>query len=166
MYLSANRYLSSWNDEDRKLINELNVRFDLPELVEDSFNTISAKEITFDVAYWRKANAIHAWFVKNVHEGKDECRRSYVEREQLQEPIDVCKQVLEDRSTASYLLPSQSGFFFGSTEYDDWYFKDLEYTVSRLTEVLECPTFKNCDFYVVALYAKGAAKVHRSHIKS
>ena len=26
-----------------------------------------------EVGYWRKANAIHGWFVRNVQNGKDDC---------------------------------------------------------------------------------------------
>lgn len=93
-------------------------------------------EITLDGAYWRKANQIHAWFVKNVQDGEDDCKEYWVQRDQLQELIDTCKEVLNDHSKAQELLPVQEGFFFGSTEYNEYYFKDLEYTVEVLEELL------------------------------
>jgi hypothetical protein len=37
---------------------------------------------------------------------------------------------------AEELLPSHSGFFFGSTEYDEWYFKDLTRTVEIIDRCL------------------------------
>ena len=40
---------------------------------------------------------------------------------------DRVKAVLSDRSLAPKLLPTSPGFFFGSLEYDDWYFGQLEY---------------------------------------
>lgn len=92
--------------------------------------------ITVEVAYWRKSNHIHNWFVNYVQDGKDECQTSYVDRQDLQTLIDLCKEVLEDHSKAAELLPTESGFFFGNTNYDEWYFEDLEETVKMLTEAL------------------------------
>lgn len=37
-----------------------------------------------------------------------------------------CEQVLQDHSVAKELLPTRSGFFFGSTEYNDYYFQDVK----------------------------------------
>jgi hypothetical protein len=48
-----------------------------------------------EVAYWRKANAIHEWFVQNVQGGTDECEAHPVTREQLQELAAVCRRVLD-----------------------------------------------------------------------
>lgn len=87
--------------------------------------------------YWRKANAIHQWFVDNVQNGVDDCGWYCVEPEQLVELRDTCKKVLAAREMASELLPTQSGFFFGSTEYDDWYFDDIEYTARAIQMMLE-----------------------------
>ena len=36
-----------------------------------------------EVGYWRKANAIHNWFVNNIQNGKDDCRRYEVSKENL-----------------------------------------------------------------------------------
>lgn len=44
--------------------------------------------------------------------------------------------VLEDTETAEELLPSQGGFFFGSTDYDQYYWEDLEFTKEQLEAVL------------------------------
>lgn len=48
-----------------------------------------------EVGYWRKANAIHKWFVENVQNGEDDCGRYEVSKEQLEELLDVCKEVLD-----------------------------------------------------------------------
>lgn len=37
---------------------------------------------------------------------------------------------------ASYLLPTRDGFFFGGTEYDEYYFKDLEDTKDILERAI------------------------------
>jgi hypothetical protein len=74
--------------------------------------------------------------VDNCQGGEDDCRESYVDREKVVELLSLCKQVLADHSKADELLPSQEGFFFGSTEYGEWYFQDLEDTVSILENCL------------------------------
>jgi hypothetical protein len=104
--------------------------------------------------YWRKANAIHKWFVDNVQDGVDECQETWIEPQKLYELRDVCKAVLADRSQAATLLPSQSGFFFGGTDYDEYYFDDVEATLKWLNGLLVKDTFdekfKKWDFYYQA----------------
>ena len=89
------------------------------------------------LAYWRKANQVHAWFVDNVQDGEDDGQAYPVTREQLRRLRDLCQHVLEHPEEAQEKLPTRAGFFFGSTEYDDWYFEDLRSTVKQLDEVLE-----------------------------
>ena len=48
---------------------------------------------------------------------------------------------MENHALAEKLLPTQDGFFFGSTEYDQWYMNDIELTI----EILE-KTLKDTDF--------------------
>ncbi len=94
------------------------------------------QEITEQVAYWRKANAIHQWFVKHVQDGVDNCGDYHVSRPELVTLRDLCKEVLADHTKAKELLPTQEGFFFGNTEYGDDYFSDISDTVKMLDEVL------------------------------
>lgn len=89
------------------------------------------------VAYWRKANQIHNYFVKECGNGVDDCTRIYVSGAKLKELVDRCKMSLVDRTVAEKLLPTKDGFFFGSTDYDDDYLDDLRYTIDKL---------KDCDF--------------------
>ena len=95
------------------------------------------KQIEEEVAYWRKANAIHKWFVENVQAGVDNCGYYEVSQYQLQELLDVCKQVYENPSSASELLPTTRGFFFGSTDYDEWYIEDIRHTGEMLSKILQ-----------------------------
>lgn len=91
------------------------------------------------IGYWRKANAIHQWFVENVQDGIDDCKEYEVTMEQLWELRDLCQEVLDDRSKAPKLLPTQEGCFFGSTDYDDYYFGDLQLTVDIIAKVGDSP---------------------------
>ena len=54
----------------------------------------------------------------------------------------MCNQVLKDHSKAEELLPTMSGFFFGSTDYDDYYYKDVEEVRNWVKETL-LPKFDN-----------------------
>jgi len=87
--------------------------------------------------YWRKANAIHQWFVENVQYGEDDCHIYEVDVDQLKELLAVCEEVLADRSKAEELLPTQAGFFFGSLEYDEWYWDDVKQTAAGIRAILE-----------------------------
>jgi hypothetical protein len=130
------------------------------------------------VGYWRKANAIHKWFVENVQGGEDDCGRYEVEqgvlkelREVAQEVVDcsvlvsgeihngtrfnngVAEKVMEhgkivsDPSVAKELLPTTDGFFFGCTDYNEYYIGDLLETIAIIDKVLE-----ETDFDVFAIF--------------
>lgn len=94
--------------------------------------------VKVEIAYWRKANAIHKYFVDVCADGKDECQDIYVEREELVELLNRCNRILENKDTqlAKELLPPQSGFCFGSTEIDGYYFEGLQRTQELLTKIL------------------------------
>lgn len=48
-----------------------------------------------EVAYWRKANQIHAWFVDRVQDGEDDCKyHDEVTKDVLVDLLDTCKTVL------------------------------------------------------------------------
>ena len=51
-------------------------------------------------------------------------------------PNIVDGMVLKDDSVAKKLLPTQEGFFFGSCDYDEYYWDDLKYTKERLEQIL------------------------------
>jgi hypothetical protein len=100
-----------------------------------------------EVGYWRKANQIHRWFVQNVQNGVDDCGEYKVTAEQLIQLRDECNQVLNDHSLAEELLPAQSGFFFGNTNYDDWYYNNVDYTVEIINDILENKQYCLDDLY-------------------
>ncbi len=128
MYLKAKKYVSEYADKEAyELVNRLDVgQFDM-----------EINEISAEAMYWRKANAIHAWFVRECQEGVDNCQEYWVTPEKLKELRDICREILKDTTKANKLLPTQGGFFFGELVYDEWYFQDIENTEKRLTEILE-----------------------------
>jgi hypothetical protein len=108
---------------------------------------IDPKRVTYvieEVGYWRKQNQIHQWFVENVQNGEDNCAEYCVSKSQLEDLLEICKKILNDNSLAEELLPTASGFFFGGTEYDEWYFDGIENTIEILEGVLSDTT---ADYY-------------------
>ena len=141
MYLYAKKFVSSssWGTEDnKKKVKSIARLMKGPKFIEDEEYSLQFSEVKLQkIAYWRKANQIHKYFVDKCAGGKDECQDTYVEREHLEDLLNRCETVMKDRSRAEELLPSQSGFFFGSTEYDEWYYQDLEYTIPILKKILK-----------------------------
>lgn len=134
MYLSGYKYL--WRDDDtrKKVKKQLKSSYD-------------PKYVVLELMYWRKANAIHKWFVDNVQEGEDDCKEHLVSIDDLKQLLSVVNSVLQDTSLAEQLLPPTSGFFFGSASVDEWYWKDLENTRDRLNELLSSPDIEELDIY-------------------
>jgi hypothetical protein len=89
-------------------------------------------EVKVPAAYWRKANAIHDYIVRMHGDDTDGSREIELSSADLKELARLCKEVLADHSKAEELLPTASGFFFGSSEYDDYYYEDLRETVRML----------------------------------
>lgn len=133
MYLTGRRYIWENSDkpEEQALADALNK---MPTLGNKGKRV---KGVEVEGMYWRKANAIHKWFVDNVQDGLDECKEHYVTREQLTALRDACVKALDDPDNAGKYLSPTAGFFFGSTALDEWYFSALKETVEGLNACLE-----------------------------
>lgn len=94
-------------------------------------------EISEEMGYWRKANQIHQWFVENVQNGEDDCGEYPVSIKQLEDLLKQVKKALVFKSLAPKILPISAGFFFGGTEYDKYYFQNLEDTKEIIETVLK-----------------------------
>ena len=111
-------------------------------------------DIRFPLAKWRKANSIHKWFIDNCapkdHKGKpiDDCKPIHIPDIKLKELDTLLDHLLKtkgliDNPTAKKVLPTTAGCFFGSTEYDEWYWENLEYTSKRIKAVLNYQETQN-----------------------
>lgn len=171
MYLYRKQYVKNWDymePEERHTVT-------LQRGEGETLTVTDAAYVVEEVAYWRKANAIHAWFVNNCQGGVDDCRDAYVSiehLEELREKVDIVlnaveyetrriktgttynrndegdlvpEDIFEDmkvltpaaRAVAEEHLPTQAGFFFGGTEYTEWYIQDLEYTKEVLDRLIK-----------------------------
>lgn len=166
----ANCSLEEWCgiSEDKlpsqKVIEFYKKHYDTKYWSWDTEHRYGHKMIMQQIADWRKANEIHQWFVENVQDGEDDCRfHREVTESDLESLLDICKTVLiscvlvggddgdlkviEDSSVAEELLPTQSGFFFGGTAYDEWYVDDIKRTIEIIEKIL-----KETDFDTYAVY--------------
>ena len=132
MYLERRHYVKRWGHlpADRQFIVTV-TRGGEPFA---AIRPERVSEITEQVGYWRKANAIHRWFI-NQNNGVDDCKEFCVSKDQLRELLAAVTAVL-DGADAATTLPTQSGFFFGSTDYGEDYRTDLVDTQQILTPLL------------------------------
>lgn len=138
MYLTAKRYIYDFGDDDKVLRDALEAL---------KANGMEVKELSYRAGYWRKANAIHKWFVDNVQGGNDNCGEYLVTTEQLERLLELVNEVLRNKDKADDLLPTHNGFFFGSLIYDEGYFDDLIQTKAILENVLALDEFNRYDIY-------------------
>lgn len=134
MYLYKKTYIRQGDFYKPESVNEVIVK--TGGEIDTKIDPKKIKYVVEEAGYWRKANQIHRWFVENVQKGTDDCGSYWVDREKLEELLGLCKRVKENHSLADELLPSTSGFFFGGTEYDEWYYNDIESTIKIIEECL------------------------------
>ena len=145
-YLTAEKWISGYDfyphekEVNRKIKEAMG--FTEEEYPESSLT------VDMQVGYWRKANAIHAWFVDNCQGGVDECQKTLLSPNDLGDLLAVCKEAIETMN--ANLLQPRGGFFFGSTDIDEHYWDDIQNTIDILTKVLNDPKLQGCDFYYQA----------------
>ena len=165
MYLTKKTYVKQW--EHKTPEEQFEVVVKKGGVTYPNINPSKITYVEEEVMYWRKANHIHNWFVENTQEGNDNCQTSFVSRENINELVSILKQVkqslekskkgvvevvggwkngeeykvpvevFEDTEIAEELLPTASGFFFGGTEYDEYYLETINNTLEVLEKELE-----------------------------
>lgn len=141
MYLYRDTYVKNWDHTPPERRTEITIR--TGGEIRDDINLALVSNIVEHVGYWRKANSIHGWFVRNVQDGKDDCQRAYVNREQLAGLLVTCKRIIADPDPAMIMaeLPPTTGFFFGGTGMEtaediEYILSDLRHTVAILEPIM------------------------------
>lgn len=83
------------------------------------------KTITKELDYFRKVNFLVKYFEEKGADVDNQIPFS-INKQDAKELLDRCEEVLKDHSKAEELLPTMEGFFFGPTDYDEYYFNDVE----------------------------------------
>ena len=108
----------------------------------------TGKIVDNKVMYWRKANQIREWIVSNAgYDRMNNCVEFPLSKETLIRLRDDCKRVIDNKELAREILPTRSGFFFGDTEYNDWYFEDIRETYVKLKEILRTTDFDKYEIF-------------------
>ncbi len=90
--------------------------------------------IFHEIGYWRKFNALHNWFVNRVQDGVDECQLAELDQEILETLLAELKETKETGELGD--LEPVSGFFFGSTDVDEWFWKDIDDAIEQIAKIL------------------------------
>ena len=175
MYMSKKTYVKQWSHN--KPEDQFNV--DIKKGGEP-FSPIKKERVSYvveEVAYWRKFNALHNWFVNECGDGEDNCQEIYIGEKlpELLETLYEVKEVYEnspkkkvqvksgwsngeetfyevevpeDTDTLDDLFPTASGFFFGGTEYDEYYIEQVNETIELIEGLLK--EDENGDYYYQA----------------
>lgn len=176
MYFTKHTYVKNWEHTPADRKHTITVK--QGGKVRKDIDTKKISNIVEEVAYWRKFNALHNWFVNNCADGVDDCKQVYVDRSSIKELVDTLKQVkasldksgkktvqvetgwangekmysdvevYADTEVADELFPTASGFFFGGTEYDSYYYSDLVDTLKIFEELLSQEN--SADYYYQA----------------
>jgi hypothetical protein len=156
MYLNARKYVSQvkYVDGDKIPVEDFSTLVDMSGVEGlTKYSLFGGVEISYPIAQWRKANAIHGWFVNNLADGLDECQPIEASRDHLKLLLTACKEVLaekgleekKDKADDVGLTPTE-GFFFGGYELDEYYDADLKYTVEMLEHILTLIPEDNYDW--------------------
>lgn len=164
MYLYKKHYVQNWEHQTPEERHNISIK--KGDNVREDIKPERIAYITEQVGYWRKFNALHNWFIDECNEGEDKYREIYVSSDKLFELLNTLKDVIKiikkskkkkvsvqtgwnsDGNTYSeidvydceeeleQIFPTRSGFFFGSTEYGDWYKSNVEKTIELLKNEL------------------------------
>ena len=146
MYLSTRKYVSQYNynkGESRTEVPEFATLVNMSGLEGlTKYSQFAGIHVSYPVGYWRKANAIHGWFVNNLADGLDECQEIPCTYDHLKLLLTACKEVLaekdpeekSDKADDVGLTPTE-GFFFGGYQLDEYYDADLKYTVEMIEHI-------------------------------
>ena len=93
------------------------------------------KEGDEELGYFRKVNFLVQFFEDRGYKIEN-CVPITITKEDVYSLKECCEQVLGDHSLANAYLPTCAGFFFGSTDYDEYYFSDVDRVLDFCNETL------------------------------
>lgn len=137
----ADGYVDAYKKIFSKMKNYTNYEFTYERMLNNVENIEGVKQFFADFIkryyaesdiYFRKVNFVYRYFADKM---EDEC--CFVTRGEMEDIVDRCERVLNNEGEAEDLLPTMAGFFFGSTDYDDWYYKDVEDCKKQFSKMLK-----------------------------
>jgi hypothetical protein len=140
MYLYKKTYVKNWEHNPAMEQHQIEVKKN--GVVRNDIKPSRISYIVEEVAYWRKFNALHGWFVEKCAGGVDECQDIYVSEESMSELLNALKEVSNALSVGNVdaskeVLPPTQGFFFGSDDVDDYYVESVNSTIETIETLLK-----------------------------
>lgn len=112
-------------------------------------------EADIEIAYFRKFNALHNYFEREFDAGNlDDTPITLDIADTLKAKADTILEREGEADVAEAVLPISYGLFFGSDEYDDYYYscvRDMQRAAFKLTNILSQPDNQR-QFYYHAWY--------------
>ena len=151
MFLYRRTYVKNWDFKTPE--KQIHIKIESQNKAYSHIKTKNISYIEEEIMYWRKANHIHAWFV-DLAGGEDDCQKIHLGVEDLailqdkliqtNEYLDTLERTEENQHgyyefinvDQSKVLKTASGFFFGSTSYDKWYYDINQHTIKVLEELI------------------------------
>ena len=97
---------------------------------------------TYHEMYFRKHNALHAWLIRDDHKDPNNpevlcIAVTFGSLRKLHKVLSGLVSAIKEQKNGTITMdeliakckneyPTNSGFFFGSTEYNNWYFDDVQ----------------------------------------
>jgi hypothetical protein len=161
MYLEAERYLSEYDEGSKKVSEAISNMF--PEIGGRRIDTVSMKAMYWrkanQIHRWFVDNvqdgeddcSKHSWVSREqLKELSDLCKKvmkasklvtgkitnGFTYENGKKVPIMEKGKYIKDPTVAKELLPTSEGFFFGSTDYDEYYYNDLKETSEGIDKLL------------------------------
>ena len=139
MYLYKKTYVQNWEHQTPEQRHTISVK--LGENAREDIKPHQIAYIVEQIGYWRKFNALHGWIIDNCGGGIDECQKIDISAHDLRvllETLREVKRAIEDKDskTIGLLFPPTGGFFFGSTEVDEYYKKQIDQTIPIIEEAV------------------------------
>ena len=175
MYLYKRTYVKKWEHQSDE--NSFDVTVKRGGKTYSKIQPERISYIEEQIMYWRKANQIHGWFKFNGTELIEEVKYS-VNLDDVNKLLDTCKQVLEILNKSKMktvqvrsgwsggeeiysdvevidceddvldLLPPTEGFFYGSSDINEYYKETVEETIQFLeTEIPLCDEYDEFEYY-------------------
>lgn len=140
MYFTAKKWEGcSRYDGNKKLEYDPELSWFDAYILDRSFKSVETK---YKIGYFRKFNALHKYIVDNFADGIDDCKPVWLGEDYCKQILEVLKSVTKEN--AAEVLPTGSGCFFGSIEYDDWYFEDVKDAIELFEKIVALLSTEHC----------------------
>jgi hypothetical protein len=161
MFLQKRSYVKNWEHMDKSELHTVMVKRGSKKRPDIKPERVSY--VIEEVAYWRKFNALHGWFVNNLANGVDNCQEIYVSNENLKElhetllkaqeilnNANVVETPQKDWNGSEYIVKTfdcenelnelgfapTKGFFFGSQNISSYFKEAVDNTAIEIGNIL------------------------------